>query len=411
MKIIESEKTSRITSLEIAALKGMRHEAVKKIINRLATQDQIPTPAKEFGQIKDKIGRFRSVYVYAFYGDSAELLDTLFPAAAIPAAPSAGDCAPEELLEATDQPVASQIVLPVVEPGAVLTMSSVTLLKFVNEARAEFDEKPVRHNVFLARCKDELDGEPYKIFVESAKGQAPAFEAIEMTQDQCKLVAMRESKGVRRRVLASLNALEAQVAQQRSTGHGQPLALSQMFAMFSEQAGKIEQELRRQAQEIEALKATLPLPRPAPKLRTKNPNRTSGLQDWQVAKNIKSVRFSFSISPEEIGLEHFYAYLHSLNSPIAQRDALRQALHFGIPLDASMPSRFPKDAKTITFKFTISENDTELQDILAILLPLSDDRQRRAEVKRQIIKKSMGAKMHNFDYSANHENTDQQGLF
>ena len=42
MKIIESEKAKRITSLEISALKGMRHEAVKKIINRLVTQDQIP---------------------------------------------------------------------------------------------------------------------------------------------------------------------------------------------------------------------------------------------------------------------------------------------------------------------------------------------------------------------------------
>lgn len=125
MKIIESEKTSRITSLEIAALKGMRHEAVKKIINRLATQDQIPTPAKEFGQIKDKIGRFRSVYVYAFYGDSAELLDTIFPTATIPAMTKAGDCGLEGAKEASDQPVASQeIVLPMVEPGAVLTMSS-----------------------------------------------------------------------------------------------------------------------------------------------------------------------------------------------------------------------------------------------------------------------------------------------
>ena len=406
----EESKPSKITSLEIAESKGIRHENLKRLIQRLIAQGEIPVPAKEFSQIRDKLGRSRNVGVYVFYGDSAELLETLFPATAIAADANAGagDCVLEEIQEAAGQPAASQeIALPMVAPGAAQIMSSVALLKFVNEARAEFDEKPVRHNVFLARCKDELDGEPYKIFVEPAKGQAPAFEAIEMTQDQCKLVAMRESKGVRRRVLARLNALEAQVAQQPATSHGQPLALSQMFAMFSEQAGKIEQELRRQAQEIEALKATLLLPRPTPKLRTKNPNRASGLQDWQVAKNIKSVRFSFSISPQEIGLERFYAYLHSLNSPITQRDALRQALHFGIPLDASMPANFPKDPKTITFKFTISENDKELQDILAILLPLSDDKQRRAEVKRHIIKKSMGVKIHNIDYSANH----QQGLF
>ena len=88
------------------------------------------------------------------------------------------------------------------------TMSSIVLLEIVNEFRAEFGEPLVRHNVFVSRCRDELDGEPYKVFVESAKGHAPAFEAIAMTPDQCKLVAMRESKGVRRRVLARLNQLE-----------------------------------------------------------------------------------------------------------------------------------------------------------------------------------------------------------
>ena len=54
----------------------------------------------------------------------------------------------------------------------------------------------------------------------------------------------------RMKVVKRWQALESQVAQQRSTGHGQPLALSQMFAMLSEQAGKIEQELRRQAKQI-----------------------------------------------------------------------------------------------------------------------------------------------------------------
>lgn len=94
------------------------------------------------------------------------------------------------------------------------TMTSIELLKIVNEERAKAGESVVRHNVFLARCKDELDGDLYKIFVEPTKttetGKTPAFEAIEMTQDQCKLVAMRESKSVRRHVLARLKELEAQ---------------------------------------------------------------------------------------------------------------------------------------------------------------------------------------------------------
>lgn len=71
-----------------------------------------------------------------------------------------------------------------------------------------------------------------------------------------------------------------------------------------------------------------------------------------------------------------------------------------------MPLNFPEDAKTITIKLTISENDKELQDVLSILLSLPNDKQRRAEVKRQIIRKSMDMQAQNFDAPAN-----QQGLF
>ena len=104
--------------------------------------------------------------------------------------------------------------------GQALTMSSFELLEIVNQSRANHGEATVRHNDFLARCKDELDGEPYEIFVEpskkTSKGLIPAFEAIRMTIDQCRLVGMRESKGVRRWVLERLKALESerkQVAQ------------------------------------------------------------------------------------------------------------------------------------------------------------------------------------------------------
>ncbi len=45
------------------------------------------------------------------------------------------------------------------------TIDSLTLLKMVNEARKLCSEKPVRNNDFIARVKDELDGEGYEIFV------------------------------------------------------------------------------------------------------------------------------------------------------------------------------------------------------------------------------------------------------
>ena len=123
----------------------------------------------------------------------------------------------------------TQNLIPLAHPAdTTATVTSIELLKIVNEERAKAGESVVRHNVFLSRCKDELDGEPYKIFVESAKGQTPAFEAIEMTQDQCKLVAMRESKSVRRHVLARLKELEAKAAPDLSTDEGKLLLIQDL---------------------------------------------------------------------------------------------------------------------------------------------------------------------------------------
>lgn len=97
--------------------------------------------------------------------------------------------------------------------ASTVTMTSIRLLEIINQYRNEFGESAVRHNDFLARCRDELDGEVYETFVHPPEGFRPATEAIRMTADQCKLAAMRESKGVRRRVLARLNELEAKAAQ------------------------------------------------------------------------------------------------------------------------------------------------------------------------------------------------------
>lgn len=123
--------------------------------------------------------------------------------------------------------------------GSARTMSSRELLDFVNEARSHYRESAVRHNDFLARCRDELDGEPYETFVEPAEGRSPAFEAIRMTADQCKLVAMRESKGVRRRVLARLNELEAQSAK---PSFQLPTTFAAALRLAAEQAEEIERQ-------------------------------------------------------------------------------------------------------------------------------------------------------------------------
>lgn len=86
------------------------------------------------------------------------------------------------------------------------TMSSFDLLVLVNEARMQHGESEVRRADFTARCKDELDGEYYEIFVVK-NSRGPASEGLMLTKDQCLLVAMRESKAVRRVVVQKLNEL------------------------------------------------------------------------------------------------------------------------------------------------------------------------------------------------------------
>lgn len=85
-------------------------------------------------------------------------------------------------------------------------MTSVELLALINAERKAFGESEVRHNDFAARCKDELDGEYYEIFVVTNPNSTTS-EVLELNLDQCSLVAMRESKGVRRKVLSKLKAL------------------------------------------------------------------------------------------------------------------------------------------------------------------------------------------------------------
>lgn len=91
-----------------------------------------------------------------------------------------------------------------------LTMSSADLLEVINEKRSQFGESTVRHNDFVARCRDELEGEFYETFVIKPEGRGRPSEALMMSADQCKLVAMRESKAVRRAVLQKLKRMEGQ---------------------------------------------------------------------------------------------------------------------------------------------------------------------------------------------------------
>lgn len=84
-----------------------------------------------------------------------------------------------------------------------LTMSSRDLLDVINEVRKAEGENPVRVNQFHDRVADELSDFNYKTFVvENLNNTQSTY--FELTQDMCMLVAMRESKRVRRVVLEQL---------------------------------------------------------------------------------------------------------------------------------------------------------------------------------------------------------------
>lgn len=121
----------------------------------------------------------------------------------------------------------NQIVMP--SSG---TMSTALLMVLVNKSRSSSGESVVRASDFVARCADELEGEHYEIFVVQNPNKTSTTH-FNLTMDQCKLVAMRESKSVRRSVLARLNELENPKV---------PQTLSQALRLAADQAEQIEQQ-------------------------------------------------------------------------------------------------------------------------------------------------------------------------
>lgn len=138
---------------------------------------------------------------------------------------------------------------------AFTTMDTPELLALVNEARAAFGEGAVRHNDFVARCKDELDGEHYETFVVQNLNNTQS-EGLRLTADQCKLVAMRESKGVRRRVLARLNELEGQQARPMTQAELIAASANQLMAIERQQAAH-QVALERVEHRVEELSQTM----------------------------------------------------------------------------------------------------------------------------------------------------------
>ncbi|HCT8042938.1 phage antirepressor [Pseudomonas aeruginosa] len=121
--------------------------------------------------------------------------------------------------------------------GQAATMTSIDLRDIINEARAAANEPRVRNDQFIARVQDEL-GDELGVCKKIAHPQSGVLmECYELTLDQCMLVGMRESKGVRRSVLERLKALRAPMTQAE-----QMLAHAQIQVQLECRQQQIEQQ-------------------------------------------------------------------------------------------------------------------------------------------------------------------------
>ncbi|MDG3555293.1 phage antirepressor KilAC domain-containing protein [Acinetobacter bereziniae] len=82
-------------------------------------------------------------------------------------------------------------------------MSSKELLELINHVRHGVGEPLLRLNSFNAKIEDELDGENYTKNVVQNFNNTESI-VFQLTLDQCMLIGMRESKAVRKNVLAAL---------------------------------------------------------------------------------------------------------------------------------------------------------------------------------------------------------------
>ena len=92
------------------------------------------------------------------------------------------------------------------------TMSSLELLKIINDCRVSAGESKLDNRKFLIKVEDELDLNGRTFFPTVPEGGGTPMRTYTLTLDDCMLVGMRESKSVRRSVLAKLKELESRNA-------------------------------------------------------------------------------------------------------------------------------------------------------------------------------------------------------
>lgn len=93
-----------------------------------------------------------------------------------------------------------------------VTMTSVELLKVINIYRLQDGKNEMRHNNFMQKIRDEFDEEALLKFQHSYQGADNAMSiCYNLPKDECMIMAMRESKYVRKQTVDYIKDLETKV--------------------------------------------------------------------------------------------------------------------------------------------------------------------------------------------------------
>ena len=122
-----------------------------------------------------------------------------------------------------------------IEMSGDMTMDSLDFLRdIINPARANLGEPEVQNSKFVARVEDELDDLPAVKIIHRFGNEVRSYD---LTMKQMMLVGMRESKAVRRAVIAKLEAM-------------QKPQVPQTYAAALLEAGRLALELEQSQQQL-----------------------------------------------------------------------------------------------------------------------------------------------------------------
>lgn len=249
---IRSTTTNRVrlNDLEVALNIPKKLASVNFIRDEVDTDDAIAN-----GFLEIRKGRFGGTFVrrdhvvsyLEWLEENGFACDQNFEAMLKPVASLLDDA--DQLLHETNAVVsrkstvggsvdARSIEVPV--DGDDCLLNTDDLLCYVNTARADFGEPPIRRNVFIARVEDELEGDHYKkVVVKNPNGTTS--HSLMLTRDQCMIVSMRESKSVRRKVLQIIESLST-ASPETEPAFSIPQTYAEALRLAAGQAEEIERQ-------------------------------------------------------------------------------------------------------------------------------------------------------------------------